>query len=252
MTPPSNRRRLLGRALLGAGLLALPLTASITYAASGDNELPAAPPAAPEAPAEMKKHNKIVIVDKQGGATLDDASLKTRVITKDGKTIVFKSDKDLSDADIEAKVAEAMASMPDLPAAPAAPGQKRIVIKRIDQGGTVDVEALSLNGEACDGTAISKVAAGNKDGDKPQHVRIAICAKAHAKAAAHEAHAAHLEAKAAHAEAMVHHGKARKSALSALRSARDEVAGDKDLTDKIRAEVTKQLDAEIERLSKEG
>lgn len=251
MTPPSNRRRLLGRALLGAGLLALPLTASISYAAS-DNPAPPAAPEAPEAPEVVKAHHKIVIVDKQGGAALDEASLKTRVITKDGKTIVFKSDKDLSDADIEAKVAEAMTAMPDLPAAPAAPGQKRIVIKRIDQGGTADVEELSLQGEACDGTAISKVAASTKDGDKPQHVRIAICAKAHAKAAAHEAHAAHQGAKAAQAEAMAHQATARKAALSALRSARDEVAGDKDLTDKIRAEVTKQLDAEIERLSKEG
>ncbi|PLK24979.1 hypothetical protein C0V72_02920 [Porphyrobacter sp. TH134] len=48
MSDLSPRRRWAGRALLGAGLLALPLTASISYAA-GDQPAPAAP-AAPEAP----------------------------------------------------------------------------------------------------------------------------------------------------------------------------------------------------------
>jgi bla regulator protein BlaR1 len=59
MSDLSPRRRMAGRALLGAGLLALPLTASISYAASESvpkvpevPELPAppAPPAAPPAP----------------------------------------------------------------------------------------------------------------------------------------------------------------------------------------------------------
>lgn len=47
MSELSNRRRLAGRTLLGAGLLALPLTASVTYA-----EAPAVPPAPtqPQAP----------------------------------------------------------------------------------------------------------------------------------------------------------------------------------------------------------
>lgn len=239
MTPLSNRRRLLGRALLGAGLLALLLTASITYAASGDP----APPAAPEAAEGMHQHHKIVIVDKQGGATLDDASLKTRVITKDGKTIVIKSDRDLSDADVEAKVAAALASAPEVP------GQHRVVIKRLDKGQSVDVEALVHAGEECDETAFSKVAASAKDGDKAQHVRIAICARAAAKAAAHEAH---LDAEAARTEALAHQAAARKAALSGLRAARDELARDKNLSDQIRAEVVKELDAEIERLGKEG
>jgi beta-lactamase regulating signal transducer with metallopeptidase domain len=51
MSELSPRRRMAGRALLGAGLLALPLTASISYAAADSfAEIPAppAPPAAPE------------------------------------------------------------------------------------------------------------------------------------------------------------------------------------------------------------
>lgn len=57
MSDLSPRRRLAGRALLGAGLLALPLTASISYAASEagteaavEAPEPPAPPAPPEAP----------------------------------------------------------------------------------------------------------------------------------------------------------------------------------------------------------
>jgi len=54
MSDLSPRRRLAGRALLGAGLLALPLTASMSYAASDaathEAPEPPAPPAPPEAP----------------------------------------------------------------------------------------------------------------------------------------------------------------------------------------------------------
>lgn len=51
MSDPTPRRRLAGRALLGAGLLALPLTASISYAASEAQVEAPEPPAPPEAPA---------------------------------------------------------------------------------------------------------------------------------------------------------------------------------------------------------
>ena len=56
MSDLTPRRRLAGRALLGAGLLALPLTASISYAASetvteiAEPPAPPAPPSAPQAP----------------------------------------------------------------------------------------------------------------------------------------------------------------------------------------------------------
>lgn len=54
MSDPTPRRRMAGRALLGAGLLALPLTASISYAATEaavEAPEPPAPPAPPELPA---------------------------------------------------------------------------------------------------------------------------------------------------------------------------------------------------------
>jgi beta-lactamase regulating signal transducer with metallopeptidase domain len=51
MSDLSPRRRLAGRALLGAGLLVLPLTASISYAASEDVSQASEAPEAPEPPA---------------------------------------------------------------------------------------------------------------------------------------------------------------------------------------------------------
>ena len=50
MSETTRRQRLLGRTLIGAGALALPLTASISYAASADVPEPPAPPPAPAAP----------------------------------------------------------------------------------------------------------------------------------------------------------------------------------------------------------
>lgn len=56
MSDPTPRRRMAGRALLGVGLLVLPLTASISYAASGsvleapEPPEPPAPPSPPQAP----------------------------------------------------------------------------------------------------------------------------------------------------------------------------------------------------------
>lgn len=49
MTETSNTRRVAGRLLLGAAVLALPLTATISYAAS-EAPMPPEPPAAPDAP----------------------------------------------------------------------------------------------------------------------------------------------------------------------------------------------------------
>jgi beta-lactamase regulating signal transducer with metallopeptidase domain len=52
MSEPSPRRRLAGRALLGAGLLAIPLTASVSYAAIESAAVEAPEPPAPPAPPE--------------------------------------------------------------------------------------------------------------------------------------------------------------------------------------------------------
>jgi len=81
MSDLSPRRRLAGRALLGAGLLALPLTASISYAASEASAVeapeppaPPAPPSAPDAPEpplppeapEAPEPPTVIVLDGEG------------------------------------------------------------------------------------------------------------------------------------------------------------------------------------------
>lgn len=244
MSDPTPARRNIGRLLLAGAALALPLTASISYAAAQDAVAPPAPPAppaapaapaAPEAPAEPKivKEHRIVIVDKEGGATIDDPKLKSRVVTKDGKTIVFKSDKQLSEAEIEARVEKALASLPDLPDMPIPPdgAERRVIVKRVHGEGTPHVMAWSSKDDAkiavacADGAKTSNFEAEGKSADgKKQRMVLRFCSA----------------------------GAAMAKAADGLKAARDRISKDDKLSPSIREEIVKELDAEIARLSKQG
>ncbi len=241
MTDPTPARRNIGRLLLAGAALALPLTASVTYAAAQDAVAPPAPPAAPAAPAapeapaapKIVKEHRIVIVEKEGGATVDDPKLKTRVVTKDGKTIVFKSDKELSEAEIEAKVEKALASLPDVPDMPIPPdgAERRVIVKRVHGEGAPHVMAWSSKDDAkiavacADGAKTSTFEAEDKSADgKKQKVMLRFCSA----------------------------GAAMAKATDGLKSARDRISKDDKLSPSIREEIVKELDAEIARLSKQG
>ena len=114
MSDLSPRRRLAGRALLGAGLLALPLTASISYAASEAEpapvEAPEAPnppaaPSAPEAPEppaapEAPEPPTVVIIKEDGTTTTSTNTEVTEQVWRgaDGKEhrirMVFRATPD--------------------------------------------------------------------------------------------------------------------------------------------------------------
>lgn len=242
MNEPSPRRRLLGRALIGAGAVALPLTATITYAAADE-------PKASEP--QVRTVKKIMIVDHQDGAAHDEDKLVTRVIERDGKTIVLKTSKPLSDAEAEA----ALAGLPELPeppappvppAPPAAPDGKQVRRVMVIEGGAAPMvmshdgkdgprvfvlrrdgkdggaHAMALAGDgaaiACkDGKQASAIdAEENKDG-KRQIVRMRFCSAAGAEA----------------------------NAGAALRKARERISADTNLSPEVKARVLEQLDAEI-------
>ncbi len=95
MSDLTPRRRLAGRALLGAGLLALPLTASISYAASetiapvAEPPAPPAPPAAPEAPeapsapdAPDAPQGPTIVIVQTDGTTSTTTSSTTNDVTE--------------------------------------------------------------------------------------------------------------------------------------------------------------------------
>ncbi|MFM5886353.1 MAG: M56 family metallopeptidase [Novosphingobium sp.] len=227
MTEPSPTRRLAGRLLIAAGVLALPLTASITYAAQDAPPAPpAAPdaPAAPEAPAAPGKAEKRIVIVQKHGENVDDARLRTRTVIKDGKTVVFKTDKDLNDAELDKALEEALADLPDMPANS---GQRRITIRRIGAGPgpeemTVDASAVDMTG--CKDGGPVDVDESKEEGGRRHRIVIKMCAKDFAQA----------------------------TAADAIRKARDEVAADKSIPDDVRAKVLRQLDEELEKNAKRG
>lgn len=260
MPEPTKTRRRLGRGLLIGAALALPLTATIGYAAPDMPAPPAAPeaPSAPDAPKVERKVHRVVIVEKRGDGEHDDAKFKTRVIERGGKTIVIKTDKDLTEAEVEAKIAKVEADMlampPEPPMPPAAPGEPRQIRKIIMMSSDGEHVIHGLGGEGpqvrtmrihrdgseahaiavAGGAAACKDAATNnevsattdKDGKK-QVMRIRICGKGDpAMASAH--------------------------ALGGLKSARARIAGNAEMSAEIKAKVLEELDREIARLSKGG
>lgn len=255
MPEPTKTRRRLGRGLLIGAALALPLTATIGYAAP-DMPTPPDAPAAPDAPKVERKVHRVVIVEKHGDGKHDEAKLKTRVIERGGKTIVIKTDKDLTEAEVEAKIAKVEADMlvmpPEPPMPPAKPGEPRTVRKVIVMSGDgehmvhgpagegpqirtmrihkdgAEAHALAMAGGGADckdaSTSNTVSAATDKDGKK-QVVRVRICGKGDpAMASAH--------------------------ALAGLKSARDRISGNGDMSAEIKAKVLEELDREIAKLSK--
>lgn len=263
MTEPTSQNRLIGRLLLGAAALALPLTASITYAAQDAPAPPAPPeaPAAPEAPV-IKKTAKVVIIDNPAGSKIDDKDLHTRVIEKDGKTIVLKTTKPLSDAEVDQHVAKAMSSMAEAEhmasmdqasaswtAHDAAAKTHKIVM----------IERVNAEGKAADAKATERrevrtfVMHGDGKGGDLTNTRIST-----AIAAADCGGAKPIEATSestVDGKRQVSHvvicnkGGDKSHALAGLKKARDRVSSDPNISGEIKAEVLKQLDAEIAKLN---
>lgn len=262
MNEPTLGRRRIGRLLIGAAVLALPLTATITYA---DSE-PSAPVATTP---EKRTTKKIMIIDSPAGSAVDEKTLHTRVIERDGRTIVLKTPKPLSDKEADEHVGRAEASLAkaeamesgvgtitisseddDVDIEPNANGAtkvKKVMLVRTDHGKHGNSEHhrevrslfLSADGHgsaiplgdhgsrvimACaNGKESEALAVSDKDGKK-QVVKLKVCSL----------------------------GAATADALKGLRHARERVSKDTKITDEIKADVLNQLDAEIARLSKEG
>lgn len=111
MADVSAARRKLGlAAIAGTALLALPFTASISYAQADAPEAPE-PPAAPEAP-QMRRH--MVIVDNPEGSEIDDPALHTREVRRpDGTVIVLRTTRPLTEAEAQERVDRALSSIPE-------------------------------------------------------------------------------------------------------------------------------------------
>ena len=215
MTKPNSSGSLIGRKLLAGPVLALSLSASVSYAATE-------PAAAPK----VVEEHRIVIVERDGDKK-DETDLKTRVIEKDGKTIVIKTDKALSEAEIDAKVEKALAGLPDVPPVPPVPGngERRVIVKRINGDGAPHVMAIA----------------------GPDREKIAIACADGAKTSTFESEAPSADGKKQKVVMrFCSAGAAMAKAADGLKSARERISKDANLSPAIRDDILKQLDAEIE------
>lgn len=205
----------LGAALLACGvvLAALPLARALAEPA---------PPAPPEAPAAPRMEKRVVIINHKGGD--EGEAGETRVITRDGKTIVIKTDQPLSDEEIERRIADAEASMPAPPEPPAPPAMEgRRIEKRVIVRDGEDREEIDIAETGCKGNAISEVNASGENGGKQARVKIRICGT---------------------------DGDHMADAVAAVRRARDDVAKDPNVPADVRTQILGELDAEIARLER--
>lgn len=227
----SDRLRYIGLRLAMAGCVLVVAPTAVALA----NIAPPVPPCpiVPPVPPAVGAADEIIIAERRGSESRQE---HVRTVARDGKTFVFKSDKPISDADIEARISRAEAGMPPVPPVSPVPpiadkGERRIHrVIVIDGGNEAVTDIVSEEGPHCKGKkAYANVDATEERDGKVTRVRIRTCGSE-----------ADIE-KHAMAEAM-----------DGIRQARDEVSRDKSLSDKIRKQVLDELDAEIARLKAKG
>lgn len=242
MSDISPRRRRAARWLFGAGTaLALPLTATVVHAGGEEREPLAATKPAP------RVEKRFVIVDAPEGAQPDDPTLHTRTVVRDGTTVVLKTRKPVTEAEADARIAKAKADLrateamesteelrlPEIAGAQEgsrtakAPHQRREIRKFVIHDGASDKGIVTVvpRKDCGDAGTVADVDVrrdGGTDGRKMQHrARMLLCGP-------------------------VHRDKA--ETLAMVRSARDNLAANRSLSDEIRADVLKQLDETIARM----
>ncbi len=244
MTDLSPRRRLAGRALLGAGLLALPLTASISYAASEaaleapEPPAPPAPPAAPDAPEAPEPPEAPTIMILEGKGEGEAGTHVTERVWRDAdgkerriKIVTarkFDVEGDAADVDHAAGVAEMEAGLAEMQAGLAEADKVLADLPRIISTAMAEAETARAAGqtrvivrqECRRGSSEVSETTTAKDGSQI----VSIC-----------------------------QSRVIASARDGLKEARAEIAGDKDIPEATRKQILRTLDAQIARWSeKEG
>ncbi|MCZ8324227.1 MAG: hypothetical protein O9283_03075 [Sphingomonadaceae bacterium] len=268
MSDPTPARRRLGALLLATAGLALPLTASISYAA--------ADPAEPAKP-KVETRKQIVIVDHAEGADPKDGKLETRVIEQDGKTIVIKTAKPLSEAELAERIAKAEASMKDAETTvwtstgKDGEGQRRIVtmIRRDGDGPAGEAPSdgkpgerrrvIVMSGDSVDiagDPAASVMTFRSKDG-KPGSFAVVAHGDVLACADGGESSGVTEETEKDGKRQVVKmrfcsKGGTPAMALEAMKKARERMSENKELSAEIRERVLKSLDEQIAKMSKQG
>jgi beta-lactamase regulating signal transducer with metallopeptidase domain len=254
MNETSKGRRMTGKlAILATAAIALPLTATVVPVYADDEEK-----ASPEGKITVKTHNKQVIVirSKDGEDVKIDVSgdAETRfvkTIKKDGKIIVLRSTKELSEAEVEKMVAEAEKSRAEAEAslgeaemarseAEAARGEAEEAraeaeahrARALAAVGNMNFAAYipeinirEIRGKCDEGQPVSTDVRGF-DRQNKSSVRIVMCGKGQANIA-------------------------RREAINGLKEAREDILGESDMPEYIRKDVIKKLEKSIKDLERQ-
>ncbi|RDV01709.1 hypothetical protein DXH95_15635 [Sphingorhabdus pulchriflava] len=252
MNETSKVRRLTGKmAILAAAAVALPLTATVVPVFAQSEPAPAGVDA--EKKLEVKKH-KVVIVKSEDGKpvvidTRGDAETPfVKTVEKDGKTIVLRSNKEITDSEMANMVAAAIASSQQSEA-DAGGSEKRTMVMRLKKDGKLmdgagadhyqfafdeieiakmipDIEFKEIRGKCNEGEPVTTNIDGF-DGQNKSRIRIVMCGKVQANVA-------------------------RKHAIQGLKEARDEIQADGEMPDSIRKDVVKKLEEKIEKMEQQS
>ncbi len=259
MKDASTQRRLFGKlGILTAAAVILPLTATIVPAVVAQNEA-----AAEEGKAEAVKRHVQIIKIKKDGETVDvvghDGDGEVTKVERDGKTFIFRTDKKLSDQEVEKWIEDAEKSRLEADkalaeadgaraeadaahgaaasAAAAADGARaaaevgrREAIRVMSTMNIasyipeIDIKEITKNCQ--EGQPVTTDVSGF-DGQNSSRIRLVMCGKGQAKIA-------------------------RVEAIKGLREARGDIDKDKDIPEKIRKEVVEKLEQQIRKLESQA
>ena len=230
MKNTGTKRRLFGKVgVIAAAFTVLPLTATVMPAAVAQDQ------AATDGKPEAVKRDVRIIKIKRDSKTVDivghdSGSEDVTKVERDGKVFIFRTDKKLTEDEVEKMIGEAEASSKaaDGAASDGARGTtqtKRIVIKSSVDIPETDIQEMTENCTAAGQAVTTNVE--SSEGNKKAHVRLVMCGKGQAKIA-------------------------RAEALKGLREARGEIASEKDLPQAVRKDVIEKLDQEIRKLEKQA
>ena len=254
MKDASKKRRSLGKlGILVAALVILPLTATIVPAVGAQNEQAIES----EKPQIIEKQVKIIKINRDGktvniiGDDRDDEEVTK--VERDGKTFIFRTDKKLSQAEVEEMIKEAEESREEADdamvradeargEAEAARGEAEA--ERSNAAAHGHAEAMRVHAVAMAASYIPEIdirevtkncREGHPvttnvegfDGTNKARIKIVMCGKGQAKLA-------------------------RLEALQGLREARSEIASEEDIPEGIRKDVMEKLEKQIRKLEAEA
>jgi bla regulator protein blaR1 len=262
MKDASAKRRIFGKlGVIAAAAIVLPLTATIVpavVAQEGEKSIDEA-----QKPATVKRNVKVIHLNRDGKdvhvIAHDGDGKEVTKLERDGKTFIFRTDKQLSEDEVEKMVEEAEKSreeaekalaemdIPDAPAPPAAPHAPAAPVhlsaeiahaRAAAELGRVEairvmsnmnfasyipeIDIREITKSCKKGQPVSTDVSGF-DGQHKSRVSVVMCGKGQAKIA-------------------------RLEALKGMREARGEISNEGDIPEKVRKEVIEKLEEQIRKL----